>query len=305
MESKGILEVFNVDVENINLEEDTKKESVYYKPRQDGKDPYTALIRFLPIPIKTDDKIAGFEQKPYYMQKRYWLKDDQGNGNYYASAATIGERCPIQTTFFRFYNSDDIKEKKMAKDFNLSTHFWSLIHIIDDKQNPDLVGKVLIWRYTNDIKKLIEKELNPVVSEYQKKAKDKIAVWDLLKGKNLALVVGQDKVKLDNKERVFPNYDASEFLDSSPIVIDGVVVENSKKSMESVTKLFEASAINEIAQYKYEPWDEEAKENVNRILARYNGTTVDTAKPIKENDLTDDENDNVDDADAILEKLKL
>jgi hypothetical protein len=316
MEKNCILEVFNVNVENINLEENVKKESVFYSPRQEGKEPYTALIRFLPIPIKEDGKIVKFEEKPYYMKKRYWLNDDSGNGTYYDSAVSINEKCPIQTTFFRLFNSEDIREKKRAKDFSLATHFYSLVYVLDDKQNPDSVGKVLIWRYTSDIKKLIEKELNPVVSEYQKKAKEKIAVWDLLKGKNLALVVGQRKVTLElpngtKKERIFPDYDKSEFLESTPLEINGYELKaNDSKSFELVTELL-MSAPNEIADQKYKPWDEETKQTVDKILARYSKALDDNGDSFKENnteveDVEDDGNlGSSDDPDEILKRLKL
>jgi hypothetical protein len=310
MEEKGILDVFNVDVENISLQEDSKKESVYFKPRQEGKEPYTALIRFLPIPEWNEEgKVVAFQKdKPYYSKKRYWLTDNNGNGNYYDSPATVNERCPIQTTFFRLYGSDDVKDKKAAKDFRILEHYWSLVYIMDDKQNPDLVGKIMIWRFPKDVKRLIEKELDPVVSEYQKD-KAKVAVWTIDKGKNLALVVGKKKVTLDNgKEVEFPDYEASEFLESTPLEINGVSVEKNEEGAKLLTDLFE-TAPKDIESYKYSPWTDEEREEVERILARYNksfdGVDVEVKDAAINEETAVEVAEGADEADEILKTLNL
>lgn len=270
----NILNVFSVDVDNISLEDSSKRESIYYSPKQEGNDPYSALIRILPIPVKNaEGDFIGIEKDPYFMQKRYWLVDDEGNGSYFTSAMTIGSKgCPIQKTFYKLKDSDDVRDKKLAeKDFKISTHYWSLVYIIKDKQNPDLQGKILIWRYPSDVKKLIENELTPPSSEYAA-PKDKVAVWALDKGKNLALVVSKSKVTLDGKERIFPSYDKSEFVTISPFEYDGVKLDLlTNESVAKAKELF-SKMPDEFFDLKYKEWDEATALKVKKILKRYDSS---------------------------------
>lgn len=305
----GFLDVISVNVDNVNLEEDVKKESVYYKPKQEGKEPYKALVRFLPIPVKEDGKIVGVEELPYYMKKRYWLTDETGNGNYYDSPVTVGEKCPIQSTFFRLWNSEDVREKKMAENFNLSTHYWGLVYILDDKQNPELVGKTLIWRFTNEVKKMIEKELEP--SEYKKNAK--VAVWDLIDGKNFLLNVGEKRVVLKGKERVFPNYENCEFLDVAALEVDGYELKKGDSKSNQLTMDLLNNVPEEIYDLKYKPWSKETTDEVNKILSQYNAGGSVTSSTAQVADTGDDvstteevakeEGENLDEADNIIKNL--
>ena len=90
-----------------------------------------------------------------------------------------------------------------------------------------------------------------------------IAVWDLLIGKNKAAVVGQDKVTIDNKERIFPNYEASEFLESTPLKIgDYSLKADDEKTVELINELFKLVP-DEISTHAYTPWTDETKNEVN------------------------------------------
>ena len=305
-ENKGFLDVISVDVENVNLKDESKKESVFYRPKQDGKEPYKALIRFLPIPKMQDDKLVGVEAEPYYMKRRYWLTDEMGNGNYYDSPSTIDEKCPIQTTFFRLHNSDDIREKSSSKKLNLSTHFWSLVYIIDDKQNEELNGKTLIWRCTRDIKKLIDKELEEG-DEYKKT--QKTAVWDLLVGKNLLLKVGIKKFVTNNKERIAPDYGACEFLDVEPLKVDGYELKKGDAKSNKLSMELLQNVPKEMFDIKYQPWSNEVAEEVNKILVQFNKSiSNETSTETDENSVSNETNTSekssgMDEADNIMKNL--
>ena len=153
-----LMDVFHIDVENANFEEKTKKTELEFNPRQVTKDnPYRALVRLLPIPVKENGKIIRWEKEPYYMKKRYYLKDENNFGSYYDSPLTVGEKCPMQQMFFKLNACENVQVKALKEDFKLQTNYWGLVYVIADDRNPDNNGKVMPWRFPDAIKKLIEK----------------------------------------------------------------------------------------------------------------------------------------------------
>jgi len=259
MATKNILEIFNLDDANVNLDLNSKKESEFYNPKPEGKETYTATVRILPIPVNENGEIVGVEAEPFYMKKRYYLRDVDNTGYYFDSPATIGERCPISGAYFRLKNSQNVLDKKRAEELKLNTHFWSLVLIVDDKKHPELNGKIKIFRYTSELQDKIK-------IEWEKR---KVKVWDPFNGKDFDLTITNKRVALPSGEvRDFSDYTKCEFLEKSPLVYKGKAFDKTDKNVGTlITELYKSCP--NIGEYKYKAWTEEEKVLLNKILDRY------------------------------------
>lgn len=302
MATKNILEFFNLDDANVNLDLSTKKESDLYNPKPEGKETYSAIVRFLPIPIMENGEIIGVEEKPFYMKKRYYLRDADNTGYYFDSPSTVDERCPISGAYFRLKNSQNVLDKKKAEELKLNTHFWSLVLIIDDKKHPELNGKIKIFRYTSEIQDKIKTELD----------KRNIKVWDPFKGKDFDLTITNKKVTLPSGEvREFSDYLKSEFLETSALTYKGKVFDKTDpKIVEAITDLYKSCP--NIGALKYKPWTADEKALLDKILERYRIKDED-AEPARVNadfvktkaENTSTNNADVDEAEEIMRSLDL
>jgi len=298
MATNSILDIFNLSDSDLTLDLNSKKESELYNPKPEGKETYSAIIRFLPIPVMEDGKLKGVEQEPWYMKQRYFLRDSSNMGTYFDSPTTIDEKCPISATYFRLKNSDNVLDKKRAEDFKRNTHFWSLIYIIDDKKNPNLNGKIKIFRYSSEIQEKIK-------TEYDKR---KIKVWDLFKGKDFDLTITNKKVTLPNGDsREFPEFVKSEFLNESPLVYKGKALDKSNPTATSAVIDEIYSIAPNIGEFKYKPWTVEEKAQLDKILDRYKSkeeqSNTHTESKMSANTTVED--DSMDETDGILKTLGL
>jgi len=298
----NLFEIFDYDVNDINLNEEKNSETHLFEPDYKGDKPYEALIRFIPIPIKENGKIVGVEKEPYYKKNWYYLKDEEGGNYKFDSASTIGEKCQIQSIYFALNKSEDIRVKSMSSDFSMNKHYWSLVYIIDDKQSPELNGTVKIWRYPKKMKDLIEKELS-IKSTYSRK--EKVAVWDLFKGKNFILSLSKEVVSIKGKDVTIPSYTDCEFeREISGLEFEGYELKkNDTKSADLINKLYDEK-VPDISIYKYKEYDEKTLTLLDKVLSRYKNALKGgynipvTTKAKSSDDIVDDNiDDNIDDSD--------
>lgn len=238
-------DIFNVDVDDVDFHDSQKKESDLYAPKaKDTKTGiYEALIRFIPNP--RDPKKSLIRKYTYY------LINSEGNGKNYDSPSTIpGQKCPIQQTYYRLDKSESAVEKNMAKKLNRREQFYVLAQIIDDKENPNLNGKIKVFKFGKKLKAKIDAERNPTYGE-------KVQMFNLFEGKNFHLRL--------TRQGDFNNYDQCAFLrDSQPIEIDGVRMTNSKEHLNIIREYI--STAPELEFFEYKPWDESTEAEVMSIL---------------------------------------
>lgn len=257
-----ILEIFNLDGE-VNLDLNANSESSIYNPKPEGRESYIATLRFLPIPIMQDGKMVGVEAEPYYMKKRYYLRDEAGLGFYFDSPITVKQKCPISATYYKLKNSNNVYDKQKAEEFKINTHFWGLVLIIDDKKNPDLNGKIKIMRFTSEIHEKIQ-------NEYDKR---KIKVWDPFRGKDFDLTTTNKKVTFKQSNgtevvREIQDYSKSEFLETCAMTFKGVTFDRTNPKIgELISEMYAAAP--EMGNIKYRPWNSEEREKLDKILLRY------------------------------------
>jgi len=243
--------VFNVSIEDLTKDDKPQGNANLYSPSYDkAKDGvYKSKIRFLP---NVDDP-----RHPMMRKYVYYLQDlNTESGFYVDSPSTIGEKCIIQDTFFKLRNSTSAADKELSEKLKRKEFWYSAVQIIQDKQFPELEGKVMIFRYGFKIKQKIDEQLKPVVEDEEPNNP-----FDLFEGKVFNLVVC--------KKDGFANYDSSKFASSgSAIVIDGNEMSDDDDDKETIVEYLKENT-PDFNEFKFKPWDDELKKKVMKVLSQY------------------------------------
>ena len=265
------LNVFNVSIEDLTKDDKPQGNANLYSPSYDkAKDGvYKSKIRFLP---------NVFNPRETMMRKYvYFLKDlNTDQGFYVDSPSTINEKCIIQDTFFKLRNSNSAADKELSEQLKRKEFWYSAIQIIQDKQFPELEGKVMIFRYGFKIKQKIDEQLKPVVEDDEPNNP-----FDLFDGKVFNLVIC--------KKDGFANYDSSKFASSgSAIVIDGNEMSDDDDDRETIVEYLKENT-PDFNEFKFKPWDEEMRKKVLKTLCQYGSAGADIKKLMKQNEEEEEE----------------
>jgi len=271
-------DIFSTSVDDIDLYKRDKKESVFYSPKaKDGADgTYKALIRFMPN-LKNP-------KQPIVRKFTYWLESPDGKGQNFDSPSTIGEKCPIQQTFYRLKNSESAADRRMAEKLKRRETFYSLVKVIKDPQKPENEGRYFILKYGTKLKQKIDDEMSPSFDEPTQ-------IFNPMTGKNFEFIV--------TKQGEFNNYDTSKFQSKkTPVVVNGSPMDDSQESRDAV--LEELKNAPDLSNFEYKSWTDEERATVERFLGYYTsrGSNIDTivnAKPKAESKFVaeDSEEDDV------------
>lgn len=241
-------DIFNLGVGDIETYKPKESGgSDLYKPTADqGKDgTYRALVRFVPNPKNPSKSIV----RKYI----YWLEDGNGNGSYYDSPSTVGDSCPVQDLFFKLRNSDSAVDRKMSENLKRREVFYSLLQIIKDPNNPDMEGKVKVFKYGYKVKQKIDEELNPQFDTPTQ-------VFDIFEGKNFELVI--------TKQGGYNAYDSSKFQGKiSAMSISSKEIENNSGDKQKVMDLL--SEAPDLSAFDYKKWDDDTRNKVEGLLQQY------------------------------------
>ena len=269
---KDELNVFNVSIEDLTKDDKPQGNANMYSPSYDkAKDGvYKAKIRFLPN--ISNPRESMMRKYVYYLQD---LNND--TGFYVDSPSTIGEKCPIQDAFFKLRNSSSAADKELSEKLKRKEFWYSAVQIIQDKQFPELEGKVMIFRYGFKIKQKIDEQLKPVVDDEEPNNP-----FDLFEGKVFNLVVC--------KKDGFANYDSSKFASSgSAIVIDGNEMSDDEDDRETILEYLKENT-PDFNEFKFKPWDDELRKKVLKTLKQY-GSAGKDIKVVTSGDDDEDEED--------------
>ena len=264
------LNVFNVSIEDLTKDDKPQGNANLYSPSYDkARDGvYKSKIRFLPN--IQDPRQTMMRKYVYYLQDLNTEK-----GFYVDSPSTIGEKCPIQDAFFKLRNSNSAADKELSDKLKRKEFWYSAVQIIQDKQFPELEGKIMIFRYGFKIKQKIDEQLKPVVEDDEPNNP-----FDLFEGRVFNLVVC--------KKDGFANYDSSKFASSgSAIVIDGNEMSDDDDDRETIVEYLKENT-PDFNEFKFKPWDDELKKKVLKTLKQYGSAGADI-KEIVSDDEDEDE----------------
>lgn len=254
-----------------------------YRPKADKKEGYTSIIRFLPNVSKEGKMLqAAIEKHQHYVD----LKNHPDLSGYYDCERNSKDKCEICTEFFKLFKSNNAAEVEKSNLIKRSTKYYSYILVIEDKQNPDLVGKIMIYPYGVKIKDKIKNE-----KDGNNTSGEPCNVFDLANGKNFKLVI--------KEVAGFTNYDNSLFMDISPIQIKGQkapveIDEKTGKNRITNTKVKDAirsflmeRTVN-LEDHTPKEWTDEDRVKVGKILDVLKGNIVNNASKAATNSTFDD-----------------
>lgn len=242
------LDIFNLDGDLfVTKSVGTGSEDLeFYKPYpENGKDGvYKSLIRF--VPNQVDPSKSKIHK--YYV----YLTDPVSGDKFPVDCpSTVGKKSILKDIFWKLKNSHSAADQDMAKAFSRKEDYYSLIQIVQDKNKPEMEGKIMIWKFGRKINDMVEAQLKP---EYG----DSVNPYDLFAGKEFGLSV--------RKVGEWNNYDMCQFIgDKTPIKIGGVPMEKNQGDMEKIIGYLKEGPQN-LGAFDYSDWDNETNEKVMSVI---------------------------------------
>ncbi len=188
------------EVENKKAKFKQEFENLYSpKVREDGTK--SLIIRFLEPPID--------ETLPYV--KRYHHMWQDANGWFVSNCPTSinGNPCPVCKENGRIWDDNEKLARKRGRKLN----YYANIMVINDPDDEENNGKVFLFKYGIKIHEKIMAKVKP-----QDPLDEKLNIFSYEDGANSKLKIKRQTIKIYVKDVTVPNYDASEWSESTPII---------------------------------------------------------------------------------------
>lgn len=193
------------------------------KKAKDKDRGYRAILRFLPNFTQNPELVKAYlgdrwsedakaavgpsalEKVTHYVD----IKQMRELCGYYDSPKNIdpktgkpfGDKCPLSDTYWHLKGSNNAILQERANMLNYSKKYFSYVLVIEDEQQPELEGKVMIYQYGKTIKDKIAAERSGDITGTP------CNVFNLEHGKDFVLVVKE----VDTGTGVYPDYKMSQF----------------------------------------------------------------------------------------------
>jgi len=242
------LDIFNLDAESFVTK--TKKEGSldleFYKPYpESGKDGvYKSLVRFVPNHVDpTKSKI----------HKYYVYLNDPVSGDSFSvdCPSTVGKKSVLKDIFWKLKNSHSAADQELAKNFSRKEDYYALVQIVQDKNNTEAEGKVMIFKFGKKLNDMLEAQLKP---EYGSPCNP----FDLFEGKLFSIH--------SRKVGEWNNYDLCSFVgEKGPIEIEGKKMEKNQSDMKTIMEYLETGPKN-LSSFDYKDWDDALTEKIMGVI---------------------------------------
>ncbi len=165
---------------------------------KDKKKGWRSVVRFLPNLTK-DSKVgqSAIEKITHYVD----IKQPKELSGWFDSPKNFNEKCPLTDLYYTMQNSKNAILIEKSKQLKYSKKYYSYVLVLEDEQQPELVGKILIFQYGKTIKDKIMAEKNGEISGVG------CNVFDLAAGKDFVLVVKE----IQTGDETYPDYKMSMF----------------------------------------------------------------------------------------------
>ena len=250
----------------------TNNDGIYrpnLKDATDKKIGYRATLRFLPNLLENGTiGPSAIEKHIHYVD----MKNEANLAGYYDCRKNNEPNCELCTEYWKLKNSKNAADNEKAELVKRTTKYYSYVLVIEDEQNPELVGKILIYPYGYTIKEKINSERNGEVTGLP------CNVFDLAKGKEFKLII--------KEKGGFQNYEASQFMEVSPIKLfdestnkfkvapvdaDGKIT--NAKVQAKIKEVLLGKTVN-LNDHKAKEWDETIQNKVTQVLSILSGKDV-------------------------------
>ena len=253
---------------------------------KDKKKGWRSVVRFLPN-LTQEGKIgqSAIEKITHYVD----IKNQKELSGWFDSPKNFNEKCPLTDLYYTMQNSKNAILIEKSKQLKYSKKYYSYVLVIEDDQQPELVGKILIFQYGKTIKDKIYAEKNGEISGVP------CNVFDLSAGKDFVLVVKE----IQTGDETYPDYKMSMFkpeATSLPIYFkDKAVFKNAPlvdgkidPAAQGKVKEFLLDRSNELEDFAPKLLTEEQQAKINEISNFLTGKssasypTAQQAKPASE-----------------------
>jgi len=214
---------------------------------------YQSIIRFVP----------WYQNPKNSIQEKWvsWLVDPVTlKGRFIDCPSSVGKQSLLQDMYWKLKKSESVQEQKKADVFSRRQNFSTLIQIIKDENQPELEGKIMVYRFGRKIWEKVNAELKPIIGEPHNP-------FDLLNGKVFGLVI--------TKVADFNNYDQAKFFDKViPLCIpdaDGTLVPITPSTDKKMVFEYLKENSPDLTKYAYREWDQETFDYVNQVILTVTG----------------------------------
>jgi hypothetical protein len=236
---------------------------------KDKKKGYKSIIRFLPNLTK-EGKVgqAAIEKIAHYVD----IKNQKELSGWFDSAKNFNEKCPLTDLYYSMVNSKNAILQEKAKSLKYTKKYYSYCLVIEDEQQPELVGKIMIFQYGKTIKDKIAAERNGEITGVP------CNVFDLSQGKDFVILVKE----ISTGDESYPDYKNSMFkpeMTSLPIfneekgVFKNVPVSDGKvdPKAQQIVKDFLMKRDHDLEEFAPKKLTDEQLVKVNQITAYLTG----------------------------------
>lgn len=165
---------------------------------KDKKIGYKSTVRFLPNLTK-EGKVgeSAVDKITHYVD----IKNPRELAGWFDSPKNFSEKCALTDLYYTMQNSKNAILMEKSKQLKYSRKYYSYVLVIEDEQQPELVGNIMIFQYGKTIKDKIIAEKNGDISGVS------CNVFDLTKGKDFRLIVKE----IQTGDETYPDYKMSMF----------------------------------------------------------------------------------------------
>jgi hypothetical protein len=230
---------------------------------KDKKKGYRSVVRFLPNLTK-DSKVgqSAIEKITHYVD----IKNQKELSGWFDSPKNFNEKCPLTDLYYNMQNSKNAILQERSKSLKYSKKYYSYVLVIEDEQQPETVGKIMIFQYGKTIKDKIQAERNGEITGVP------CNVFDLAAGKDFVMLVKE----ISTGDETYPDYKNSMFkpeVSSLPIyneekstfknvpLVDGKV----DARAQGMVKDFLMKREHELEEYSPKKLSEEQQAKINEI----------------------------------------
>lgn len=246
---------------------------------KDKKKGYRSVVRLLPNLTK-EGKVGNMavEKITHYVD----LKNVKELSGWFDSPKNFNEKCALTDLYYNMINSKNAILQEKAKQLKYSKKYYSYVLVLEDEQQPELVGKIMIFQYGKTIKDKIASEKNGEVSGVP------CNVFDLANGKDFVLLVKE----ITTGDDTFPDYKNCMFKESSSLAVyneekgsfKNVPVTDGRVDPKAqvIVKDFLTKRDHELEEYAPKKLTEEQQAKINEIINHLTGkssTSYSTNKP--------------------------
>lgn len=262
--SKNLLNDFFNAVPKTDAPENAPSVEFRPNPKRGQNGVFDALIRFLPNPVDPVNKSIITKFSCYLTHPRTGEKREVD------CPSSRGERSILQDTFFNLRGSANPILKENASQFSRKQRYTTLIQVLQCNSQPQLNGKILVWRFGFKVYEKLQAEQNPPIGEPKNP-------FNLLTGRPFLVRV--------KEVSGYPNYDSCQFFDmdiaqsgfqiqvpnAQGQLVTQVVTPQTVATPEGQQAVFDYLQKNapDVTPYEFKPWTDADIQFVNECVQIY------------------------------------